>query len=173
MADGAIAVMDTKYTYNFWRPIAAIRGADTDGNSATAADPTWDSLLPMVAPHPDYISQHAVIASAVATVLGEFFGRRTTFTLQTGSGTANGVAPRTYASFSEAAEENAASRVWLGWHFPISAHLGTVQGRQVAKFILHHALRPLPGDKDDDRDDDDDGTDSEGFPARREQGRTN
>jgi hypothetical protein len=173
MADGSMTVFDTKYAYNFWRPIAAIRGAAVDGNSATEADPTWDSLLPLVAPHPDYTSQHAVIASAAATVLGKFFGRHTTFTLQTGSGTANGVAPRTYASFSEAAEENAASRVWLGWHFPISAHLGTVQGRQVAKFILQHALRPLPGDKDDDRDDDDDGTDPENLLTRTEQGRIN
>jgi hypothetical protein len=163
MADGSIAVFDTKYAYNFWRPIAAIRGAAADGNPATEADPLWDSLLPLVAPHPEYISQHAVISSAAATVLARFFGNHTTFTLSTGSGTANGVAPRTYLSFSDAAEENAASRVWLGWHFPISVHLGTAQGRQVAKFALRHSMRPRAGKRDDDRDLDDDGTDSDGL----------
>jgi membrane-associated phospholipid phosphatase len=142
MADGAMTVFDTKYAYNFWRPIAAIRGAAEDGNDATSPDPAWDSLLPLVAAHPEYTSQHAVIAAAAATVLASFFGDRTTFTLSTGSGDANGVVPRTYRSFSAAAEENAASRVWLGWHFPISVHIGTIQGRLVAGFVLGHILLP-------------------------------
>ena len=94
-----MTVFDIKYAYNFWRPIAAIRGAAVDGNAATEADPTWDSLLPLVAPHPEYISQHAVISSAAATILAKFFGDNTTFALSTGSGISNGVAPRTYLEF--------------------------------------------------------------------------
>jgi membrane-associated phospholipid phosphatase len=148
MADGSMTVFDTKYAYNFWRPIAAIRGAATDGNDATVADPAWDSLLPLVAAHPEYTSQHAVIAAAAATVLTRFFGDHTTFTMSTGSAEANGVAPRTFHSFFEAAEENAASRVWLGWHFPMSVHMGTIQGRQVATFALNHILRPVRDDAD-------------------------
>jgi PAP2 superfamily len=152
MADGAMTVFDTKYAYNFWRPIAAIRGAATDGNEATVADPAWDSLLPLVAAHPEYTSQHAVIAAAAATVLTKFFGDHTTFTISTGSAQANGVAPRTFHSFFEAAEENAASRVWLGWHFPISAQMGTIQGREVATFVLNHILRPVrDADERDER----------------------
>jgi len=149
MADGSMTVFDTKYAYNFWRPIAAIRGAADDGNDATSPDPAWDSLLPLAAAHPDYTSQHAVIAAAAATVLASVFGDHTTFTLSTGSGEANGVAPRTYRSFSAAAEENAASRVWLGWHFPISVHIGTIQGRLVAGFVLEHILRPTREDTDE------------------------
>ena len=34
-ADSSIAVFDTKYTYNFWRPITAIRAADTDVTDGT------------------------------------------------------------------------------------------------------------------------------------------
>ena len=71
---------------HFWRPIAAIRGAADDRNDATEPDPTWDSLLPLIAAHPGYTSQHAVIAAAAATVLARFFGDHTTFTLSTGSG---------------------------------------------------------------------------------------
>jgi hypothetical protein len=74
--------------------------------------------------------------------LAAFFGDRTTFTLSTGSGTANGVAARTYHRFSEAAIENAASRVWLGWHFPVSAARGSLMGWQVATYVLAHSLRP-------------------------------
>jgi hypothetical protein len=39
MADSYIAVFDAKYTYNFWRPVTAIRNADIDGNDATERDP--------------------------------------------------------------------------------------------------------------------------------------
>jgi hypothetical protein len=141
MADGAIAVMDTKYHYNFWRPIAAIRGADTDGNDATVADPTWDSMRPLTAAHPDYASQHAVIASAVATVLGRIFGDDTQFTLSTNSGTNAGVPQRTFNSFSQAAAENAESRVWLGWHFPTAAHRGLLLGQLVGEFVFDHAMQ--------------------------------
>jgi hypothetical protein len=150
LADGSMTAFDTKYAYNFWRPIAAIRGAADDGNDATEPDPAWDSLLPLIAAHPEYTSQHAVIAAAATTVLARFFGDHTTFTLSTGSGEANGVPPRTYRSFSDAAEEDAASRVWLGYHFPISAHIGTIQGRLVATFVLDHILRSVRADRDDD-----------------------
>ena len=45
MADGYIAGLETKYDFNFWRPVTAIRAGDTDGNDATIADPNWSSLL--------------------------------------------------------------------------------------------------------------------------------
>ena len=57
-ADAYIAVWDAKYTYNFWRPVTAIRAADTDGNPDTAADPTWTPFL-VTPPFPSYISGHS------------------------------------------------------------------------------------------------------------------
>ena len=36
MADSAIASFDAKYASNFWRPVTAIRAAETDGNRRTA-----------------------------------------------------------------------------------------------------------------------------------------
>jgi hypothetical protein len=44
MADGYIGSWEIKYHYNFWRPVTAIRLADTDGNPDTVADPTWTPL---------------------------------------------------------------------------------------------------------------------------------
>lgn len=46
MADGYVGTFDTKYFYNFWRPVTAIQLADTDGNPATIADPVWEPLAP-------------------------------------------------------------------------------------------------------------------------------
>ena len=40
-SDAMIACFEAKYHYWFWRPYRAIPLADTDGNSATVADPTW------------------------------------------------------------------------------------------------------------------------------------
>ena len=41
LADGYVGTIDTKYHYNYWRPITAIQNAGTDGNPNTSGDPTW------------------------------------------------------------------------------------------------------------------------------------
>ncbi len=129
-ADTTIAVMDTKYIYNFWRPREAIHAGDTDGNENTIADPT------------DYVSQHAAYGAAAARVLASFFGTDDlSFTITTS--TAPGGVFRSYASFSQAAEENLNSRVWLGAHFRTACVHGFNQGKQVANYVIHHSLQPL------------------------------
>ena len=57
MADGFVAGADTRYLYNFWRPVTAIRAGDTDGNDATTADPAWETFLNT--PRPARLSLHA------------------------------------------------------------------------------------------------------------------
>jgi hypothetical protein len=55
-ADALIGCWNDKYYWQFWRPITAIREADTDGNPATQADPTWlplfDPTTPVCNPPP-------------------------------------------------------------------------------------------------------------------------
>jgi hypothetical protein len=72
-ADGAISFYDAKYHFDLWRPITAIREADTDGNPATTADPSWTPLAATPA-DPSYPGAHSVISEAGATVLSAFFG---------------------------------------------------------------------------------------------------
>src|SRR5436309_6037201 len=82
-ADAAIGCWNDKYYWQFWRPIAAIREADTDGNPATQADPTWLPLFdpatpvpfpPLVTPpFPDHPSGHACGTSAIVHTLQNFF----------------------------------------------------------------------------------------------------
>src|SRR5258705_1928285 len=72
-ADGVIAFYDAKYTYNFWRPVTAIRAAATDGNPDTEADPNWLPEVRNTAPDPSFPGAHAVISAAGAEVLISFF----------------------------------------------------------------------------------------------------
>ena len=73
MADALITAWDTKFNYNFVRPVTAIRNADNDGNPDTAADPTWSPLLTTPA-HPSYMAAHSAVSATAATVLADFFG---------------------------------------------------------------------------------------------------
>ena len=66
--DAGIACYDSKFFYQAWRPITAIRNADKDDNPDTTADPTWQSLLG-VPGHPEYPSQHGCFTSAFADTL--------------------------------------------------------------------------------------------------------
>src|SRR5712664_282674 len=75
-ADEVIAFYDAKYTYNFWRPVTAIRAADTDGNPQTAGDPNWLPQAGNTAPDPSYPGAHATISAGGAFVLNTFFGRK-------------------------------------------------------------------------------------------------
>src|SRR5262249_17806382 len=73
LADAVIAHFDAKYTDNRWRPVTAIQLAGQTGNPDTIADPNWLPLL-KTPPNPSYVSGHAVVSGAAATVLAHFFG---------------------------------------------------------------------------------------------------
>jgi membrane-associated phospholipid phosphatase len=80
MADAAIACWEAKYRYLFWRPVTAIPMAATDGNDDTTADPAWTPLFATPA-HPEYPSGHSTVSSAAATVLSDYFGEATSFSV--------------------------------------------------------------------------------------------
>jgi hypothetical protein len=138
-ADGQIATSDAKFTYLHWRPVTAIRAADTDGDPRTHPDPGWSSYLP-TPPNPEYPSAHAVIAGAAEQVLEHFTGRRIpasfTATIARGDGT---VATREYrrgTRWSTLTQDNIDARVWAGVHFRSSDEAGAALGRRVAAYNL-------------------------------------
>jgi len=149
MADGYIGSLDTKFHYNFWRPVTAIQTADTDGNPDTVGDPTWTPLQANY-PNPDYDSAHSVEGGAAAEILKEFFGtddisfRACSLTLPPGSRcTDSSPVIRTYTSFSQAAEENALSRILVGLHFRDATEEGVKHGRKIANHAANLFLRPV------------------------------
>jgi hypothetical protein len=168
MADTAIVVWESKYHYNFWRPITAIREADPgtgptglgDGNPLTAGDPGFTPLGAPASnlngpnftpPFPGYPSGHAGFGGAVFQVLRRYFGTdNIAFTFvsdefngvtRDNHGVVRPLLPRTFQTLSQAEEENGQSRIYLGIHFAFDKNDGIAQGRRIAEYIIDHAFQ--------------------------------
>lgn len=150
LGDAGIAAWDAKYAYDLWRPIHAIHGADTDGNAATVADPTWTPLL-KTPPFPSYTSGHSTFSGAASTVLAAIFGDHVHFASQADGH--NGftqrplaesqVARRSFDSFTEAAEEAGRSRIYGGIHFEFDNQAGLLAGRAIGSRVTESLLGPV------------------------------
>ena len=141
LADGYIGNFESKYVYNFWRPITAIRDGDIDGNLDTVGDLEWNSFLvnPAI---PEWPSGHATVGAAAAEVMARFFG--TDFiAFRVTSGVPYAGTTRQYNSFSQAALENANSRVLAGIHFRASCVAGLWQGQRIGEYVYNNVLRPI------------------------------
>jgi hypothetical protein len=144
LAESAIAFYDAKYAYHVWRPVTAIRLADTDDNPDTIADPSWLPLAGTTPADPSYPGAHSTISAAAAEVLASFFGDRQAFTVT--SPALSGVT-RSFDSFSAAAEEAGVSRIYAGVHTRLDHIAGVTLGHDVAGFVLHHALQAAQDDR--------------------------
>jgi hypothetical protein len=132
MADAVIACWEAKYHYSFWRPITAIRLADTDSNPGTTEDPAWTPLLTTPA-HPDYPSGHATVSRSAKSVLAAYFGDETAFS------TTTEIMPgvtRSYTSFSQAVDEAFNARIYGGIHFRTACRDGQATGAQVGDLVV-------------------------------------
>jgi hypothetical protein len=138
LADAAIVCWDMKYACNFWRPITAIREADTDGNDRTNREPTWRSLL-NTPPFPSCTSGHSTFSGAAAQVLALFFGRDDIGFTDTSGQPGNA---RTFTSFSQAAKEAGRSRIYGGIHFEFDNRAGLESGRAVGQYVVDQHLKP-------------------------------
>jgi PAP2 superfamily len=144
VADAFIAVWDEKAHYSFWRPITAIREADTDGNPRTEADPNW---LPFVAnpPYPEHPSGHLGLSGAMGRTLQQFF---CTDKL---AWTDTNVAGRTrsFTRVSDAVEEIVGARIWSGIHFRNADEASVRIAQKIARYREKNYFRPI-GHYDDD-----------------------
>jgi hypothetical protein len=135
VSDAAVSVYDTKYTYNFWRPVTAIHAGDTDGNPATQGDPSWTSYQ-ATPPYPDYVCGLTIFAGAAAEVLRRQFGTDDLpYTL-----TAAGIT-RSFSDLTQATNEAVDARVFGGMHFRTGCVEGVRQGEHVGRFVSQHVLK--------------------------------
>lgn len=141
IADAYIAGWDSKFHYNFWRPYTAIIKADKDGNDATTIDASWQPSEP-TPPVQDYPSTHSALGNAAATVLAKLLGNNTSFTMPSPTAVPGG-ATRSFDSFSQAADENADSRVKAGIHFRFSCEAGQEMGNKIGEWTVANCLAPL------------------------------
>jgi hypothetical protein len=153
-ADGFIGCYNDKYFWQFWRPIAAIRAGDEDGNRATEGDPNWTPLfdpgaselglnfgpLLFTPPFPDHPSAHSCASSAIVHTMQDFFGTdKVPFS-------AYSIRTRTSRSFdrlSDALKEVIDARVWGGIHFRTADVQGAVLGKKVAQYLRMHYFQPV------------------------------
>lgn len=138
-ADASVACWEAKYYYNFWRPQPAISNGDFDGNDLTAGEAGWTPFIATPA-HPDYTSGHTTNSSAMATILGLLFEDNPGAPIVV---TISGIT-RQWDTFSAGVEEVIDARVYSGIHFRTADEVGARMGRQVARFVSTHALRPCP-----------------------------
>ncbi len=143
-ADAAISVWDDKAHWLFWRPITAIREADTDGNPFTAKDESWLPLIP-TPPYPEHPSGHAGLSGSIVASFQDFFGTDDVAF----SDTNNAGLTRSWTSFSQAIDEIVDARVWSGIHFRTADEQGARIGREVANWREKHFFQPVHGHDDD------------------------
>jgi hypothetical protein len=151
LADGYIGSWETKYHYNDWRPATAIQWEESDSNPDTIADPTWEALDPTPLVHPEYDSAHSVEGGAGAQVLRRFFETddvsfetcSTTLPLPAEQCGGSQEVRRSFFSFTEAAEENGVSRIYVGYHFRKAVEEGIAHGRKIGNRAVNLFLRPV------------------------------
>jgi PAP2 superfamily len=150
-ADASIGCWNDKYYWQFWRPITAIREADTDGNPDTEADPTWLPLfdpttpvcnppLLVTPPFPDHPSGHACNTSAFVHTLQNFFG---TDRIAVSVFSNKSCTWRSFDRFSDILKEVIDARVWAGIHFRTADTQGAVLGKKVAHYLKRHYFQPV------------------------------
>jgi hypothetical protein len=137
LADAVIGSFDTKFQFNYWRPVTAIQAGAHDGNPATDGDPNWEPLCD-TPPFPEYNSTHAATAAAAAVALALQLGDRHSFTVTNPAG-----AQRHYNRFTAAAYEEGVSRIYCGIHFRSAMNAGFRQGALTARYVDKHLLQPI------------------------------
>jgi len=169
MAEAGLASWDSKYYYDFWRPIGGIRESDAgsgpsgagDGNAATVGDanffplgaPASNGTGPnFTPPFPSYPSGHATFGGAIFQILRRFYHTdNIAFTFvsdemngvtRDNSGNVRPLVPRSFETLSQAEEENGQSRIYLGIHWSFDKTGGISQGNEVADYVFDHAFRP-------------------------------
>jgi hypothetical protein len=150
LSDAGVAVLETKYHYNFWRPETAIREGDRDRNPATDPDPSFAPFI--VAPcFPGYPSGHATTSYAAREIIERVYGRGPhSITLSVPD--ARDVTLK-YTRLKDVTNDIDDARVYGGIHFRFEQEEAAEQGRRLGAYVYKHNLRGVrEGNCDEERE---------------------
>jgi len=159
MGDSGIAAWDSKFFYNYWRPVTGVRRGNEDGDATTAGVPGWKPFGASVVnaavaeaftpPFPAYPSGHATFGATTFESMRDLFPDRTRFTFVSDEYNGTGVDPKgdprpfvpvRYRSFGEAQEENGQSRIYNGVHWEYDSTEGSTLGVNIAQYTIANAF---------------------------------
>ena len=141
--DVMLALADTKYRYNFWRPITAIRNAAEDGNPDTAPDAGWEPLI-ATPNHPEYPCAHCAQSAATAELMKSVQGNVPPSGVRIASLSSPNAPVQVLPSWDAWAQEVSDSRTLGGVHYRFSNEAGAEMGKRIARAALEKVMRPLP-----------------------------
>jgi hypothetical protein len=148
IADTFIGCWDSKFYYNFWRPVTAIRAGDTDNNDATEGLPSWTPLA-TTPNHPEYPSAHGCFTGAMANSIEHFFGtkkltiRLTSLSVRKPDGTIGPPVTHTFTKTQDMLKEVIEGRIFGGMHYRTSVVHGIVLSNKVAHWVAKHYFLPV------------------------------
>lgn len=140
--DALLAIADAKLHYNYWRPITAIRNAESDGNPATKEEPGWEPLI-ATPNHPEYPCGHCIGAAATAELMKSEYGNTPASGVRVASRSIPNAAVQVLPTWDKWAEEVSFSRILGGVHYRFSNDVGEDMGRRVTRMALGRYMRPL------------------------------
>jgi len=158
MADAGISAWEAKYYYQYWRPVTGIRNAPSNANSTwypLGAQDTNTKGPNFTPPFPSYPSGHATFGGALFEILRKFWPDATPFTVVSDEfngenkdvdGYIRPLMPMTFSSFSEAEQQNAESRIYMGVHWQFDADFGIKEGEAVGDYVFSHSFQPASND---------------------------
>ena len=142
-ADSLINCWSDKESFGFWRPITAIREGDDDGNRFTVGDPNWTPLQ-ATPPYPDHSSGYNCVTGAMMNTGKAFFGTNDmSFNVVRPNVLTVGKVTRPYEQFTAVIDDTIDARVFQGLHFRSADVQGARIGRDVARLVSTHFLRPV------------------------------
>jgi hypothetical protein len=136
--DLAVALVETKYHYHFWRPETAISAAGIDGNDKTQPDASFVPLITTPC-HPSYGSGHAATSAVPREILTREFGPGGHRIVVTNPQFPDVV--YRYSELEQITKDIDDARVFGGIHFRFDQAAGAEQGRRVAAYVWKHALQ--------------------------------
>jgi hypothetical protein len=138
--DDYIMMADGKMAHMFWRPLNAIRTADTDGNPATEIDPDWEPLIRTPA-QPEYPCGHCSYSEVIATIT-EAEGPPPPGGYRFVSDSVEGLS-RTFPTMQAYAHAASNSRIEAGVHWRLTADASRPAAKALARLAMARFAPPL------------------------------